>query len=262
MLTDCLYTGLVYHSRHYPTVHAFTYPIYFYLLDLKNIERKFINPINIFKKLSFCRTDYYLGKKNTEDLNKNISHSGSLFETVQHRLLEENPKLFPQKIYMLTHLRNAGFNFNPVTFYFAFTADGKLSQIMSEITNTPWRQRSAYVHTIRADAAELEHSFWFNKDFHVSPFHPMDVKYNWKFDVSNKKIKAHMDLYKDGQHIFEAGINLSSLELNEKNITYCKRKYPFMPLKGFLLIYWHALKLWIKGVPFHSNPHISNGGRK
>ncbi len=50
-------------------------------------------------------------------------------------------------IRVLTHLRYfGGFVFNPVTFYYCFEADGAtLDCIVAEITNTPWRERHAYV---------------------------------------------------------------------------------------------------------------------
>ena len=50
-------------------------------------------------------------------------------------------------ISLLTHLRYSGYVFNPVSFYYCY-ADSTRTQldcVVAEITNTPWRERHAYV---------------------------------------------------------------------------------------------------------------------
>ena len=56
----------------------------------------------------------------------------------------------PRAVRLLTHLRYAGYVFNPVSFYYCFGADGtRLECIVAEITNTPWGERHAYVLPVR-----------------------------------------------------------------------------------------------------------------
>ncbi len=57
-------------------------------------------------------------------------------------------------IRLLTHLRFFGYSFNPVSFYYVFdAADRRVETIVAEITNTPWKERHAYVLPVVAGQA-------------------------------------------------------------------------------------------------------------
>ena len=80
----------------------------------------------------------------------------------------------------LTHLRQWGLCFNPVTFYFCEDPDGALQAVVADVHNTPWNERHAYVLDAR-DQSGPDFRFEFDKAFHVSPFLPMDMRYDWRF---------------------------------------------------------------------------------
>ena len=92
-------------------------------------------------------------------------------------------------IRLLTHLRYFGYSFNPVSFYYVYDeTDTQVQTIVAEITNTPWKQRHCYVLNTRdceqTETAGIDHQSWrwqFDKQFHVSPFMPMDMEYHWRF---------------------------------------------------------------------------------
>jgi len=69
-----------------------------------------------------------------------------------------------------------------VSFYYVFDAtDSRVETIVAEITNTPWKERHAYVLPA-TDAARRGARAWhfsFEKQFHVSPFLPMGMRYEW-----------------------------------------------------------------------------------
>ena len=92
----------------------------------------------------------------------------------------------PGPIRLLTHLRYFGYSFNPVSFYYCFDATGtRVETIVAEITNTPWKERHAYVLPVAAASAQRRGAwrFSFDKQFHVSPFMPMDMRYDWRFSA-------------------------------------------------------------------------------
>ena len=101
-------------------------------------------------------------------------------------------------IRLLTHLRYFGYSFNPVSFYYVFDAtDTRVETIVAEITNTPWKERHAYVLPV-AGAARAGGRAWrfsFEKQFHVSPFMPMDMRYDWRFGAPARgPARAHGEL--------------------------------------------------------------------
>ena len=87
-------------------------------------------------------------------------------------------------IRLLTHLRYFGYGFNPVSFYYCFDAAdrtarrhrrrdhqhalGRTPLLRAAAGGQPWRTPDRL-------------RFQFDKDFHVSPFLPMDMHYDWRF---------------------------------------------------------------------------------
>ena len=53
---------------------------------------------------------------------------------------------------------------------------------------------------------------------------------------------------------FYANMALKKESLNQKNANMLPFKFPFLCGKVLWGIYWNALKLWLKKVPFHDHP--------
>jgi DUF1365 family protein len=63
-----------------------------------------------------------------------------------------------------------------------------------------------------------------------------------------------MKNYKNNQQLFNATLALQRQEISESALNWLLIQYPFMTLKVVAGIYWHALLLWLKRIPFHSHP--------
>jgi uncharacterized protein len=179
-----------------------------------------------------------------------------LDEAVRQRVMEAGHPRPAGPIRMLAQLRNYGHCFNPVTFYYCYdAADTRIETVVAEITNTPWEERHAYVLPAPpgiAQGATLD--FAFGKDFHVSPFMPMDVAYRWRFSTPGKRLAVHMENARGGESVFDATLSLLRRPISGPALAGVLLRFPFSTLRVMVAIYWQALRLMLKGVPVHDHP--------
>jgi len=159
---------------------------------------------------------------------------------------------------MLTHLRYFGFCFNPASFYYCYNrADTSVETIIVEIHNTPWGERYCYVLEDRHN--EHPHKSWrrfrFGKQFHVSPFIDMQIKYDWRFREPAETLNVHMIDYQKDQKLFDATLVLHRRAISRRTLTHMLVKYPLMTVKVSVMIYFQALRLVLKKTPFYEHPN-------
>jgi DUF1365 family protein len=163
-------------------------------------------------------------------------------------------------IRLLTHLRFFGYSFNPVSFYYVFDASGTcVETIVAEITNTPWKERHAYVLPVglAARATPRAWRFEFAKQFHVSPFMPMDLRHDWCFGAPGTGLHVHMENVAERGVVFDATLNLRRREISAASLAAALLRFPLSSLRVTTLIYWQALKLLLKRAPFFVHPRKS-----
>jgi DUF1365 family protein len=170
-------------------------------------------------------------------------------------------------IRLLTHLRFFGYSFNPVSFYYVFDeSDSRVETIVAEITNTPWKERHAYVLPVNSAsrASARAWQFSFGKQFHVSPFMPMEQHYEWSFGIPGEGLHVHMENYPDGtgsaakgDPVFDATLNLKRREITGASLAGSLLRFPLSSLRVVALIHWQALKLVLKRTPFFPHPKLT-----
>lgn len=238
-------TGRVWHRRVTPKPHRFIYRTSYALIDVDCVEalyaRSRLWSVERFNLVTFRRADYLRPQDR------------SLREAVVDRVDEDAGYRPNGRIYLLAHPRQWGLNFNPVSFYFCLDEQGGMAAIVAEVHNTPWNERHAYVLDCRGQAGP-EYRFEFDKAFHVSPFMPMDIRYFWRIRVEDDRLDVHMRLTRAGRECFSAGMRLALEPMTAGSMRRMPLQFPLMTLKVVAAIYWQALRLWLKKVPFYSHP--------
>lgn len=99
-----------------------------------------------------------------------------------------------------------------------------------------------------------EYRFEFDKAFHVSPFLPMAIHYDWRFRIENERLDVHMRLKHSDRQCFSVGMRLALAPMSAAAMRRMPLRFPLMTGKVVAAIYWQALRLWIKKTPFYSHP--------
>lgn len=164
-------------------------------------------------------------------------------------------------IRLLTHLRYFGYCMNPVSLFFCWNKDEtRLEHVVAEVSNTPWNERHCYVLSYPISDRGHSNELILPKEFHVSPFMPMNQEYKWKIEASEKNIDVKIDTYEDSIKKFSASLTLSAKPITKGNLMACLAGYPFITIKVILTIHWQALCLWMKGIQIYPHPaHKKHG---
>lgn len=251
-MKSCIYTGRVRHRRYSPVAHEFSYPLYMMYVDLAELhhvfDRYWFWSSKNFALSWFRRADHFGGPDT------------SLDDSIRNLVKTKTGNRPTGPIRLLTHFRNFGYCFNPVSFYFCFDPkDSKVETIVAEVNNTPWNEQHCYVLSENDNLGNVRNKrFRFSKQFHVSPFMQMDIDYDWRFVQPGERLNVHMENLQSntasGSKVFDATLVMKRRPINSANLAKSLLGFPVMTGKVILSIYYQAMKLWLKKARFYPHP--------
>jgi DUF1365 family protein len=247
-MKSCLYVGQVRHRRFSPKSHQFSYKLFLVHLDLSELD-------TVFDRFWL----WSIGKRNIAAFHRE-DHLGDkdipLDTSVRNHIEAETGRRPQGPVRLLTHLTYFGFGFNPVSFYYCYDKDdADLEFIVAEVNNTPWGEQYCYVLDARENISHNRiHRYLENKRFHVSPFMQMDMKYDWRFSLPEESLSVHMENHQHDKKVFDATLNLKKREITSRNLALALIQFPMVTMKVVIAIYYQALLLWLKKIPFVNHP--------
>jgi len=245
-MESALYKCLVMHNRIAPKKHRFHYNVFMFWLDIDKLDKlasklKFLsyNKPGIF---SFRDSDHF--KYPEGDSRNQLSTRTKLNDY----LATKGITVFPEKVFLLTHIRMFGYVFNPVSFYFCYDEQNVCNYVVTEISNTFGEMKLFLVDAKNGSTFEQNAQ----KFFYVSPFTDMDTEFEFRYKVPDEKLNIQINVKdKSGDKFF-----ISTLTGNKKSVTDARLgwyiiRFPFITIRVMLAIHWQALKLWLKKIPYH-----------
>jgi len=182
-----------------------------------------------------------------------------LAEAVRGLVAERTGERPRGPIRLLTHLRYLGHCFNPVSFYYCFSASApeRLEAVVAHVTNTPWGESHSYA---MATGELADHGSTavaggtFRKRLHVSPLMGMDHVYELRVTPPGERLAIHICSRRDGQPVFDATLSLARRELDGAQMARALVRYPMLTAQIVARIYAHALSLRLRGAVYHPRP--------
>ena len=252
-MNSCIYEGRVSHRRYSPRQHSFDQNLFLMYLDLAELSQVFRRHWAWSERrpaLAWLRRQDHMGP--TDEC---------LAESVRKFVESKTGDRPSGPIRLLTHLRYFGFVMNPVSFYFCFSADECLQHVVAEVNNTPWGEQHCYLlDPAHCCPQEEDGRKLTRKEFHVSPFLPMDMTYRWDIRLNEGSLNIGIQNYTGEQKMLSVAMHLKKREISAKNLNRVLWRYPFMTASVFLNIYWQAFILWWKKTPFFPHPGQSTRG--
>jgi DUF1365 family protein len=251
-VNSSLYNCTVMHHRLQPKDHRFVYRIFLWCLDLDEIpalaSRLLLFSHNRRNLFSFRETDH-------------LSFGGaSLKEGVIAFAQSHGERGEIAKILLVTHLRTMGHLFNPVSFYFCTGPGGELRCAIAEVGNTFGEMKPFFIPASEVSMFRKQEE----KLFYVSPFVHLQSSFEFRLAMPAETLKIAIDDREAGKKFLATTLTGPRRELTNLRLLLYSVRFPLITLQVIGKIHWQALRLWLKGIPYHKkteHPHLQQGIR-
>jgi uncharacterized protein len=245
-LESAVYAGELSHRRRRPRDHHFRYPLFMVYLDIDRIpELMRISPFGGYNGWNWA--SFF-----------EIDHFGDPALPLRQRLQDDAAahglELPDGPVFLLTHLRYLGYNFNPVSFFYCYGRRGRLEAILAEVNNTFGESHNYWLSERNEVPTPNSRRYRCPKSMHVSPFMGMGLDYEFVFTEPAASLVVRMKTIEHGEGFFDATLSLERRPWSAASLHRALLRHPWMTAKVIWAIHWEALLLYIKRVPVHTHP--------
>jgi DUF1365 family protein len=245
-MDSAIYFGNVRHRRFRPVPHSFSYGVFMAFLDIDRM----LELTGISRFLSYNRFNW--ASYNERD------HFGDPALPLRQRLEQDasahGVSLPDGQIFLLTHLRYFGYNFNPVSFFYCYDAQERLQLVLAEVKSTFGESHNYWLWQDNELPSSNSKRYRHAKAMHVSPFMGMKLDYTFTFTPPNQNLVVHMETIEDERAFFDATLNLERRPWSAHSLHRALLSHPWMTAKVIGAIHWEALRLYLKKVPVFTHP--------
>lgn len=259
MTVSSVYRSTVFHVRQTPVRNAFSAKVCWYLLDLDELPQLECDLAPLFAVDAGRRRFVTL-----DTARHLITEEGSTLRARAAACLarSEADDFDLARVLLYTNLGVAGYTFSPVSLWFCHDPSDQLQAIIVEVNNT-YGEQHPYVMRASDQTTPGRWRSRFDKRFHVSPFHGLDMEYDIEVVPPSPRgrgtrgepirlvVRAN---YRDGRPPFAASIHGTRQPLTRRALVHMQLRYPLQPQRVIALIHLHALRLWMRRVRFVPKP--------
>jgi DUF1365 family protein len=235
-----LLEGVVRHRRVRPFAYALQHQVFYVALDMDELDEvpRQLRSISRgrWNLLSFRDEDHF------------DPPASDVRASILDHLRDEGVDLDGWQVMLVTNLRVLGYAFNPASFFLCRDRAGELQVVVVEVHNTHGER---HLYSLRGGPHATGFVDSMDKDFYVSPFIEMDGRYT--VHVRDEATRLRITINEDPGDglLLHTSLDLHRRPLTDRMVLRMLVRYPFVTHKTIGMIHWHALRLWLRGVPFN-----------
>jgi len=209
-----LYQAEVTHSRRAPIVNRFRYRASYWLVDFDHLPapRGILGCLARFERRDHC------------DVRSLLAEQGVAAERIR----------------MLAMARSFGYVFNPISVFWCYDAAGTCVAVLAEVHNTYGGRHTYLLHPDKHGRSGVD------KAMYVSPFYPVDGRYEIRVSEPGASLSVTVSLHRDGDSTFVATLRGEQRSTSIVNVLWASLVHS--ALRTSVLIRWQAVRLRLRGL--------------
>ncbi|CAN5481495.1 DUF1365 domain-containing protein [soil metagenome] len=171
---------------------------------------------------------------------------------IETKLAQAGYDLAGGRITLLCMPRLLGKGFNPLSVYFCHDRGGRLVATVHAVRNT-FGERHDYVLPVEVSPDERARQAC-AKTFHVSPFMPMDLDYQFDLLPPGDRVGVGVTVHDEAGMLLAASFAGERHELTDGALLRAVVSHPWQLAGVLAAIHWEAVKMALKGFRLFSGP--------